>query len=158
MFSYSKEGAAMDSQLPFAIDKKSDIPIWVQIRQRMAFCIVSGKYQPGDQLPTVRELAIQLDVNYHTVNKVYRDLENSGMVEVLAGKGTFVSDLSQARYLVLEGDVHAVVADCATKLLELGMTPEDAVRNLASYLDVSVEITPANAESSGERELSRHAG
>ena len=52
----------------FSIDKKSDIPIWVQLKQRLAYLIASGTYKPGDQLPNVRELAVQLDINYLTVN------------------------------------------------------------------------------------------
>ena len=64
----------MDPLDSYTIDKKSDIPIWVQLKQRLVYLIMSGSYKPGDQLPTVRELAVQLDINYHTVNKVYHDL------------------------------------------------------------------------------------
>ena len=62
----------MDPLDSYTIDKKSDIPIWVQLKQRLVYLIMSGSYKPGDQLPTVRELAVQLDINYHTVNKVYQ--------------------------------------------------------------------------------------
>ena len=47
----------MDPLDSYTIDKKSDIPIWVQLKQRLVYLIMSGSYKPGDQLPTVRELA-----------------------------------------------------------------------------------------------------
>ncbi|MBQ3106729.1 MAG: GntR family transcriptional regulator [Eggerthellaceae bacterium] len=134
----------------YSIDKKSDIPVWVQLRQRLSFCIMSGIYKEGDQLPTVRELAAQLDVHYHTVNKVYRDLETSGLVEMRSGRGTFVADLSESRFRAVEGDVQAAVAEYATKLLELGMTPEEAVLSLARHLGVAVTIDPADASAANE--------
>ena len=94
----------------FSIDKKSDIPIWVQLKQRLAYLIASGTYKPGDQLPTVRELAVQLDINYHTVNKVYHELEGSGLIEVQAGRGSHVADLDDSRLTAEE--VVRIVADC----------------------------------------------
>lgn len=139
----------------YSIDKKSDIPVWVQLRQRLSFCIMSGAYKEGDQLPTVRELATQLDVHYHTVNKVYADLEKSGLVEMRSGKGSFVADLSESRFRAIEGDVHAAVAEHASKLLELGMTPEEAVLAVANHLGVAVSIAPAERASAPREEMRR---
>ena len=53
------------------LDEHSGIPLWVQLRNRLMYLIDSGHYQAGDRLPTVRALAADLNVNYHTVNKVY---------------------------------------------------------------------------------------
>ena len=142
----------------YHIDKKSDIPVWVQLRQRLSFCIMSGAYREGERLPTVRELAAQLDVHYHTVNKVYADLEKSGLVEMRAGKGTFVADLSESRFHAIEGDVHAAVAEHASKLLELGMTPEEAVLAVAGHLGVKVSIgTPDVRAAAAPKERMRRA-
>ncbi len=142
----------------YKIDKKSDIPVWVQLRQRLAFCIMSGAYEEGDQLPTVRELAAQLDVHYHTVNRVYRDLEASGLVEMRAGKGTFVADLGESQFRAIEGDAQAAVAEYASKLLELGMTPEEAVLSVARHLGVSAYIgEPVSQAAAAPRERRRHA-
>ncbi len=141
----------------YRIDKKSDIPVWVQLRQRLSFCIMSGAYKEGDQLPTVRELAAQLDVHYHTVNKVYSDLEKSGLVEMRSGKGTFVADLGDSQFRAIEGDVHAAVAEHASKLLELGMTPEEAVMAVAKHLGVTVRIAEADEPANGSREKVRRA-
>ena len=141
----------------YTIDKKSDIPVWVQVRQRLSFCIMSGAYKEGDQLPTVRELAAQLDVHYHTVNKAYADLEKSGLVEMRSGKGSFVADLSKSRFHAIEGDVHAAVAEHASRLLELGMTPEEAVVAVANYLGVEVNVGKPAKQAPTPKEVKRHA-
>lgn len=128
----------MDLFASYAIDKKSDIPIWVQLKQRITYLIMSGSLQPGDQLPTVRELAIQLGINYHTVTKVYHDLEHSGLVEVQAGRGTSVVDLGESRFIAFENDAHMAAGEYADKLVQLGMAPQEAVQAIADHLKVPV--------------------
>lgn len=119
---------------------------------------MSGVYKEGDRLPTVRELAAQLDVHYHTVNKVYSDLETSGLVEMRSGKGTFVADLSESKFRAIESDAQAAVAEYASKLLELGMTPEEAVLSVARHLGVSVTVNPSVAQAKVDsKERSRRA-
>ena len=139
----------MDLFGSYSIDKKSDIPIWVQLKQRLTYLIASGFYKPGDQLPTVRELAVQLDINYHTVNKVYHDLEGSGLIEVRTGRGSYVADSSDSRLILYENDAHIVAAEYATKLLQLGMTAAEAVKAIADHLGVSITI---NSTAADERE------
>ena len=139
----------------FAIDKKSDIPVWVQLKQRITYCILSGQIQPGEQLPTVRELAIDLDVNYHTVNKVYRELEDIGLLEILSGKGSFVTPHDSWPIMLAESDAHSAAKEYARKLLDLGMTKEEAVRAVAYHLGVPITIgvknSPAKATGKGVR-------
>ena len=125
----------------FSIDKKSDIPVWVQLKQRIIYCILSGQIRPGEQLPTVRELAIDLDVNYHTVNKVYRELEDIGLLEILSGKGSFVTNHERWPMMLVENDAHSAAKEYAQKLLDLGMTREEAVRAVAYHLNVPIVIT-----------------
>ena len=67
------------------VNDTSGVPVWIQIRNHMIFLIRSGHLRPGDTLPTVRELAIQLGVNYNTIHKVYQDLETDGLI--LSGRG-----------------------------------------------------------------------
>ena len=62
------------------VNDTSGVPVWIQIRNHMIFLIRSGHLRPGDTLPTVRELAIQLGVNYNTIHKVYQDLETDGLI------------------------------------------------------------------------------
>ena len=53
----------------FEVDHSSGLPVWIQIKNRIAYLIGSGAYAPGNQLPTVRALAVSLDISYNTVNR-----------------------------------------------------------------------------------------
>lgn len=64
----------------FVIDHNSGLPVWIQIKNRIAYLIGSGAFVPGDRLPTVRALAVDLDISYNTVNRAYMDLEREGYI------------------------------------------------------------------------------
>ena len=80
---------------PFEVDSTTDVPLWVQLRQRHIYLINSGYFKPGDQLPTVRGLASEISINYNTVSKVYINLEHDGYVESVRGRGVFVRDIGK---------------------------------------------------------------
>lgn len=73
------------------IDYNSGLPVWIQIKNRVSYLIASGEYAPGDRLPTVRSLAVDLDISYNTVNRAYIDLERDGLINTRKGRGTFVA-------------------------------------------------------------------
>ncbi|MFN2576573.1 MAG: GntR family transcriptional regulator [Pyrinomonadaceae bacterium] len=75
----------------FQVDAKHPTPLYHQLDQSIRFAIATGKLGIGDQLPTVRQLAVDLRINANTVAKVYAELERSGVVETRRGVGTFVS-------------------------------------------------------------------
>ena len=66
------------------------MPLYAQLTRAIQFAIATGRLKVGEQLPTVRQLAVELRVNANTVAKVYADLERSGIVETRRGVGTFV--------------------------------------------------------------------
>lgn len=70
----------------FAIDHNSGLPVWIQIKNRIAYLIGSGAFVPGDRLPTVRALAVDLDISYNTVNRAYMDLEREGYITTRKGR------------------------------------------------------------------------
>ena len=76
------------------LDENSGVPIWMQLRNRLVYLVVSGTVAPGSKLPTVRDLSSFLSVNYNTVSKVYRDIEKDGYVITRRGKGTFVAEVN----------------------------------------------------------------
>lgn len=98
------------ANIRITIDEDSGIPIWLQLRNRLIYLISSGAYAVGDKLPTVREMALELGINYNTVSKVYRDIERDGYITSKRGKGTFVHDA----YLAAEG----AAVDAATSLAD----------------------------------------
>ncbi len=83
--------------LPFQLDFRSRLPVYVQLFQRVQGLALSGRLQPGDQLPTVRELAAQLGVNFNTVARAYRQLDSAGVVSAQQGRGTFMLEKPTAR-------------------------------------------------------------
>ncbi len=72
------------------IDRESGVPIYVQIAQQLRGLIASGKIRPGERLPTVRQLAVELRINPNTVARIYVDLEREGLIAMQQGRGTFV--------------------------------------------------------------------
>jgi GntR family transcriptional regulator len=81
-----------------SIDHTDATPIYVQLERSFRAAIASGRLRAGDQLPTVRELAVQLRVNANTVARVYAGLERSGVLETRRGVGSFVRmSASEAR-------------------------------------------------------------
>lgn len=73
-----------------SIDPKDPTPIYAQLERGFRAAIATGRLQPGDQLPTVRQLAVQLSVNANTIARVYAALERGGVFETRRGVGTFV--------------------------------------------------------------------
>jgi len=78
--------------LGYAIDLKSGVPFYRQIIEQIKFGIGRGDLQPGDRLPTVRQLAVDLSINPNTVIRAYRELEIEGVLDTQQGSGTFVGE------------------------------------------------------------------
>lgn len=75
----------------FQIDAKHPTPLYAQLERSIRFAIATGKLRVGDQLPTVRQLAVDLRINANTVARVYAELERGGVLETRRGVGTFVT-------------------------------------------------------------------
>ena len=73
------------------IDARDRTPIYAQLERGLRAAIATGKLAPGDQLPTVRQLAVDLRVNANTVARVYAELERAGVIETRRGVGSFIS-------------------------------------------------------------------
>ena len=74
------------------VDKLSDDPLYLQLRDAVIAGIASGELRPGDALPSVRSLAEDLGINLHTVNKAYETLRDEGYVIMLGRRGAYVAD------------------------------------------------------------------
>jgi GntR family transcriptional regulator len=109
-----------------ALDAADATPIYAQVERGLRAAIASGRLKVGDQLPTVRELAVELRVNANTIARVYSELERAGVFETRRGVGTFVrASRSEARSaseharrlrafatrVLAEGDAHGFSAD-----------------------------------------------
>ncbi len=76
--------------MEFRIDSKSGVPFYRQIIEQVKFAVSRGELQAGSQLPTVRQLAVDLSINPNTVIRAYREMEIEGLLETHQGSGTFV--------------------------------------------------------------------
>src|SRR5215470_15621660 len=118
-----------------AIDPRDSTPIYAQLDRALRASIASGRFIPGDQLPTVRQLAVDLKVNANTVARVYADLERAGILETRRGVGSFVrATAAEARppdehQRRLRAFVTRVLADASAH----GFTSEELVDHLTAH-------------------------
>ena len=76
-----------------SIDMRSDIPIYLQIVEQIRQQVVNGGLKPGEQLPTVRALAADLRINFNTVSRSYRLLDEAGIISTQQGRGTYILEM-----------------------------------------------------------------
>ena len=111
------------------LDYRDARPIYAQILDGFREQIRSGVLQPGDKMPSVRELATQLTINPNTIQRAYRELEASGYIVSVPGKGSFVCDLPGAAgketTALLETFDQTVQA-----LLSMGITKEELILHI----------------------------
>lgn len=81
-----------DIQARLEIDRRDAMPIYAQLAEQIRLLVHRGTLRPGDAMPTVRALAVDLGVNANTVARVYRDLQREGVLRLERGLGTFVAD------------------------------------------------------------------
>ena len=74
------------------LNNSSGVPYYKQIINRISYGVINGVLKPGEQLPTVRQLAVDLQVNLNTIMKAYNELEIKGIVTTQQGTGTFITD------------------------------------------------------------------
>lgn len=87
------------------IDPESGVPIYMQIVDRVKEMVVGGRLRPGQQLPTIRQLATDLRINYNTVGRAYVILDQEGVISTQQGRGTYIAsrlDEAQIRRMRLD--------------------------------------------------------
>lgn len=127
----------------FNIDAKDPTPLYAQLERAIRFMIATGRLNVGDQLPTVRQLAVDLRINANTVAKVYAELERAGVVETRRGVGTFVRSarpLMGARRSERERKLSALADRFLVEAAALGFSPQEVQDHLASKLTKESKI------------------
>ena len=82
-----------EKPLTLQLDFRSGLPIYIQITNQIESQVIGGKLQPGDQLPTVRALASDLRVNFNTVARAYRMLDEARIISTQQGRGTYITEV-----------------------------------------------------------------
>jgi len=119
------------------LDFRSGIPIYVQIMDQIKHLIASGALCPGDQLPTVRQLAADLRVNFNTVARAYRMLDDAGIISTQHGRGTYIleepeHDNDQLRKGALEGLTRHYLAEA----IGLGFAPDEVHELMEKFIKI----------------------
>ena len=116
--------------MDICIDKTSHVPIYDQIKEQIKGLIHAGQIKTGDQLPTIRELSVNLSVNFNTVALAYRDLVNEGVIITERGKGTFVASTPGAEEMltIRYEKLHALIELLFRETDRLGYNREEVGR------------------------------
>lgn len=117
------------------VNESSGVPVWVQIRNSILFQIKSEKIKPGDILPTVRELATLLGVNYNTIHKVYQDLEADNLICSSRGKRSFVAQVDSNALQLPSSPVDLVINELARVARESNVSTEDVLMRVKQCLE-----------------------
>jgi len=103
------------------LDYRDNRPIYEQVRDGLRKLMVTGMLRPGDKLPSVRALAVELAINPNTIQRAYAQLETEGYILSVSGKGTFVAELQDQNDL-RRREVEEKLRPLREELRSLGMT------------------------------------
>ena len=124
--------------MEFKLDAKSGVPFYRQVIEQVKFGIARGILNPGDQLPTVRQLAVDLSINPNTVIRAYRELEIEGVLETHQGSGTFLSDKRPAiDRIERERMLDQILMDLLARASTYGFTLDEVLQGLTQRKEVS---------------------
>lgn len=124
----------------FALDLRSGMPVYRQLIDQVRAGVASGSLTAGDQLPTVRQLAVDLAINPNTVLRAYRELELGGMLETHQGTGTFVAKKKlEKNSAERERQLSQMIGEFAARAGAAGFTVEDLLEGLRELLPDSTQ-------------------
>lgn len=118
------------------IDFRSDAPIYTQITEQIRQKVAAGELKPGEQLPTVRQLATELRVNWNTVARAYRLLDEAGLISTQQGRGTYIWELpsTETTQQLRQQSLEALTRRYLSESARLGFTPEKVLAVVAQQI------------------------
>lgn len=119
--------------MPWNLD--SSRPIYLQIIERVQMDIITGRYQPGDKLPSVRDLAQEAAVNPNTMQKALSELERSGLIYSQRTSGRFITEDKELIHQMKKELAAAEVSAFVAYMKQLGITPEEIRQLLAETIE-----------------------
>jgi GntR family transcriptional regulator len=133
----------------FRIDSSSGVPIYRQLVEQVRREVTLGRLQPGDQLPTLREVVDTLAINPNTVVKAYTELEHEGLVVRRQGMGTFVATALPPAALPAPPALRASLLRWVQRAQEAGLSREQIRLLVAAVLDEGAATSDAGLASDG---------
>lgn len=123
------------TRFQLAIDLHSGVPVYRQLIDQVRGGIASGLLVAGDQLPTVRQLAVDLQINPNTVMRAYRELELGGLIETHQGTGTFIASKKIERSSAeRDRQLRQLAGEFASRVGAAGLALEDLIERLRELL------------------------
>lgn len=119
--------------MPWNLD--SSRPIYLQIIERVQMDIITGRYQPSDKLPSVRDLAQEAAVNPNTMQKALSELERSGLIYSQRTSGRFITEDKELIHQMKKELAAAEVSAFIAHMKQLGITPEEIRQLLAETIE-----------------------
>ena len=118
------------------IDFRSDEPIYIQIVEQIRRLVATGELKQGDQLPTVRQLATDLRVNFNTVARAYRLLDEAGLISTQQGRGTYIWEqpTPETRERLRNQQLDALTQRYLSEVTRLGFTSEQVSQAITEKL------------------------
>lgn len=140
------------------INAESRVPIYMQIVDRIRHLVATGKLRPGQQLPTIRQLAVDLRVDPNTVARAYAILDSQGVISTQQGRGTYIAERPDQAELARfrEEQLRQMLARAVLDVLSLGYRPEEVRRAFLEELapwETRAENDNANQPQSRKEEL-----
>ena len=140
----ARETTSHAARFQFALDLHSGVPVYRQLIDQVRASLAAGTLAAGHQLPTVRQLAVDLAINPNTVMRAYRELELAGLLETHQGTGTFISDRKpEKKSAERERQLVQMAAECAARAGAAGFTVEDLIDRLRDMLPRSAQTSSA---------------
>jgi GntR family transcriptional regulator len=129
------KSASQDKAVSFSLDPENGVPIYRQIIQQIEYAILSGRMRPGDRLPTIRSLAVDLKTNPTTIAKAYGELEILGILETQVGSGTYISE---KKPIIKQEDslsrkIREVTGRFVQEMRDLGVDKKELVKLVAEF-------------------------
>lgn len=126
------------------LDFRAGTPIYTQIVEQVKQQVLNGELKPGDQLPTVRALAQELRVNFNTVARAYRLLDEAGIISTQQGRGTFILEVPPPEQTdkLRQQSLEALTRDYLNEAIRLGCSPDEISDALKEQLEI--ENKPEN--------------
>ena len=117
--------------------ERNGVPIYVQLRDQILQAVRSGLLEPGERLPTMRQVAVALKVDLNTVRHAYDELERAGALTLERGRGSFVSEISstQVREYALAQTAEVLAAGVLARAREAGVAPAALAQALARLIE-----------------------
>jgi len=122
--------------IEFKLDLKSGVPFYRQIVDQIRYGIASKRLLPGEQLPTVRDLAVQLEINPNTVRKAYSELEILGILDTQQGTGTFVAG---KEIRLEEGEKYRMLGQICDELVARGNQYGFTLKEIVTHMQRRLE-------------------